>query len=403
MKLIVFVSTCALAIAASAYAQTDSGDISDRARVRIGTLRFDPTVTLTNFGVDNNVFNQTDADHPQSDFTATITPKTDWSTRLGRSVLSGVLQEDLVYYRRFASERSANTTARVALFVPRNRVTFRTGFTYVDTRDRPGFEIDVRSRHTQGDVDGALDVKVFGKTFVSAIGRRETVDFERGSLFLGADLQEQLSRVVTSEGVEVRHDMTPLTALIVNVAREQDRFDFSSERDSDSTSVLAGVSLQPRALIHGSATVGYRAFEPLAADVPAYHGAIVRADVSSTIASGTRLTLQVQRDVQFSYDIDQPYYLMTGFTAGLIQAVGGPFDVGIRAGATGLQYRGRLGAAAALADRTDHIQALGGMVGYRVGHGAQIALNIDQQSRSSDATGRQYGGLKVGTSVNYGF
>ena len=46
-------------------------------RLRLGPLFLNPTVALTNAGVDDNVFNEADSAVPQSDFTLTLTPATD--------------------------------------------------------------------------------------------------------------------------------------------------------------------------------------------------------------------------------------------------------------------------------------------------------------------------------------
>ena len=40
----------------------------------------------------------------------------------------------------------------------------------------------------------------------------------------------------------------------------------------------------------------------------------------------TRFAVQVQRDVEYSYDPTQPYYLLTGVTGSVSQAVGGPVE-----------------------------------------------------------------------------
>ena len=84
---------------------------------------------------------------------------------------------------------------------------------------------------------------------------------------------------MTSGAVTVRHQLTPLTALTLDVGREQDRFEFSPLRDSDSTTASVGVKLDRFALIKGSASFGYRDFQPLSPSLPAYKGTIASADL----------------------------------------------------------------------------------------------------------------------------
>ena len=404
MKLTTFalVVSCA-ALTAPAYAQGDSADPSGAARLRLGPLSLNPSVALTNIGVDDNVFNRARSDDPQRDFTMTVTPKADWSVRLGRSFLTGAVKEDLVYYQRFASERSINSSNQVGLRVPLNRLTLALGTTFVNKRDRPGFEIDARSRHTQADHEASAELRAFGKTFVAITGRRSTVAFERDAVFMDSNLRIQLNRRVTVAGDSARHEITPVTSLTLEVERGNDRFEFSPLRDSNSTSVTGGVAFKPRTLLSGSAAFGYRHFRSIAADVPDFKGMTARVDVAARILGSMKLGVQVQRNLQYSYNLDQPYYLLTGATVSLARGLYGPVELAGRMGAHSLAYRGRLGAETALPDRTDSVRTIGGTIGYRLGHGMRLGFNVDKQTRLSEEAQRQYGGVRYGTSVTYGF
>jgi hypothetical protein len=122
-------------------------------------------------------------------------------------------------------------------------------------------------------------------------------------------LQQELNRTVTTAAFTARHRLTPLTTLTLDVAREQDRFEFSPLRDSDSTSVTAGVKFDPFALIKGSAWVGYRSFTPLLPGTPAFNGVIADGKLWYVLGESTRIDVEVQRDLQYSYDTTQPYYI----------------------------------------------------------------------------------------------
>ena len=63
----------AAASAASAQTGGDGAPDPSKVRVRIGPLWMNPTIALTNLGVDTNVFNGP-AGQEQKDFTATVTP-----------------------------------------------------------------------------------------------------------------------------------------------------------------------------------------------------------------------------------------------------------------------------------------------------------------------------------------
>jgi hypothetical protein len=389
------------AVGAPLGAQTKPDGTSAVPRLRFGPVNLNPTVALTNAGVDDNVFNASDANAPKRDFTFTVTPRTDAWIRLGRAWVIGTVAEDFVYYTQFASERSVNGTYRGDVWLPLNRVTVRLGSDYVNTRDRPGYEIDARSRHTEGDVHASVDVRAFGKTRVAASVRRGQFRFEPDAVFLGRSLQRELNRSMTSSEIAIKHSLTPVTTAIATIEYERDRFDYSPVRDADSTRVGAGLKFAAR--IAGTATVGYRAFRPLIADVPGYDGATASVDMSVRPFGATRFGVQLMRDLDYSYDIDQPYYIESGGGVSITQGMYARFDAIGRIGIQQLSYQGRLSSRATHADRTDVIHWFGGGVGYRVGRDMRIGFNVEQQRRTSDLAVHAYRGMRYGTSVTYGF
>jgi hypothetical protein len=200
----------------------------------------------------------------------------------------------------------------------------------------------------------------------------------------------------------VRHELTPLTSLTLDVGRQQDRFDFSPLRDSDSTRVGFGVTFDPYALIRGSAQIGFRSFEPIVAGVPSYEGATANVNLSYVALGFTRLGVQATRDVQYSFEIDQPYYLQTGISGSIAQQIYGPLDVEGRIGRQRLAYRDRADVPPALANRVDTVRTFGGGIGYRLGDDLRMGFNLDHFRRTSDVFDRQYDGLRFGTTVTYG-
>jgi len=156
------------------------------------------------------------------------------------------------------------------------------------------------------------------------------------------------------------------------------------------------------ALLKGRATFGYRDFKPLDPSLPGYRGATAMVDLSYVLLSITKFGVTATRDVQYSYDINQPYYVLSGATASIAQQVFGPIDVVVRGGLQQLQYRDRIGAAVAIADRVDHVESVGGGIGYHLGQATRIGFNVDQNRRISGVDARRFKGLTYGFSVTYG-
>ncbi len=253
----VFLAGLLLALAAPVTAQPIAREPDpELVRLRLGPLLLNPSFSLTNLGVDTNVFNEADVDNPDSDFTLTVTPQTDLWLRMGRTWLAGNIREDLVWYKRFSSERSANSRYALSWLAPLTRVAFSAGTSWLSTRERPGFEIDARSERDEAGVNAAFELRTLSKTYVGLRAERLDIDFATDAEFLGRTLREELNRTQTTAGLRIRHELSPLTNLTLDVARQQDRFDFNPLRDSNSTRIGVGGALDPFARVKGTAEIG---------------------------------------------------------------------------------------------------------------------------------------------------
>lgn len=384
-----------------ARAQQTTPPDATKARVLLGPVALNPVVELTNLGVDTNVFNEP-SDEAKKDFTFTLTPRTDVVTKIGRTWLTASLRDDVVWYQTYSSERSNNARISFGLIVPLNRFAFGVDGNYLHARERPGFEIDARAKRSEWMGRAAAEYRALAKTFIVVRGSRQKVDFDQTETFLGSNLQAELDRTATSASVGVKYQVTPLTAFAVDYARDEDRFDFSSLRDSTSNRISVGVAFDPFALIKGSARFGYRDFEPADPALPGFKGTTAAVDLSYVLQGSTRLAFQFGRDIQYSYDVNQPYYLQTGFTGSIAQQIYGPVDAVFRAGTQHLAYRDRSGGVVAIPNREDDVASWGAGVGYHIGNDLRIGVNIDKSRRTSDLERRRYDGLRFGTSVTYG-
>ena len=392
-----------LASAATLSAQTSEGGPDPaKVRVRIGPLWMNPTVALTNLGVDQNVFNEPEDLSPKHDVTLTVTPTTDVWVRVGPSWINGAIKEELVWYQTYTTERAANSSYRVGWKIPLSRLVFDVGGNYANVRDRPGYEIDARSLRIENQANGSVEFRALSKTFFGVRAERKRTDFDKDAIFQGSNLHTELNHVTTSAGLVVRHQLTPLTSLSLTASRLQDRFDFSSLRDSDSDTVSMGVAFDPFALIKGSATFGYRNFHPNSAGLEDYRGLTAAVDLSYSAFEMTKFSVRAIRDIQYSFDGNQPYYLQTGIDGSIAQQIFGPVDVVGRLGVQTLAYRDRAAAVVLVANRVDSVRSYGVGVGYHMGKDLRLGFNVDHSQRESDVSRRQYKGFRFGTAVTYG-
>ncbi len=391
----------ALHVAPSALAQIN-GAPPENVKMRLGPVYVDPKLSLTNAGVDDNVFNDPKSASPTSDATFTVTPQTDFWVRFGPSWLSGGIREDLVYFKDNVDQRSANNKYNLSWTLPLNRVTFRPAVEYTNTRERPGFEIDTRALHTELYASGEVEVKWFSKSGIVFKADRYQVAFDPSATYEQIDLRDSLNRITTGETVSLEYHITPLTTLSANYALAQDRFQYDPLRNAKSSTISGTVRFDPAALIKGTATIGYDDYRPDEPGTPGYRGLTALAGLSYVFVGSTKLNVNVNRSVQYSYDINQPFYIETGGLVSIAQQVFGPIDVTALGGWQELAYQDRAGAVVTVADRIDHVTSIGGGVGYHLSRDTRLGFSVQQDRRDSALASHTYTGLRYGFSVTYG-
>jgi len=375
------------------------------ARMHLGPVYFTPTVAISNLGVDTNVFNQ--AGDRKRDFTFTVTPQVDaWLVFARRAAVNATGSVGLVYFHTYDSERSVNPAVSVRPEIYFNRVTFFAEGSYVNARERPNFEIDARSRrHELGAVVG-VDVRVLRKISLELSAWERTVRFDADAVFLGTYLSEVLNRNERALSAALRYRWSPLTTFVVRGEAESDRFVSSPERNTDSTRFVGGVELKPRALVSGSAYVGVRRFVGLSDVLPDYQGLVASVGVGYTLLGATRLGFTADRDVSYSFERLQPYYVREGYGMSVRQALGRRFDVQVGAQRYAYGYRDLAGAGAPPpgASRVDVTRNLDASIGFRPNRDTRVGVGASYWERTSNQRlFRDYRGLRAGLGVTYGF
>lgn len=382
----------------TATAQTSPADDPvESARIQLGPLGITPSGAINNIGVDSNVFN--DVESPQRDFTFTVSPQVDAWFRAGRSLTSMNGRLDLVYFQRFASERSVDGEVDGRVELRGNRITPWLGGGMFTGRQRVGYEIDLRSRRTRGTLRTGVDLRLTPKSsFVFSV-QRVSHDFA-GDSFLGVNLRDSLTHLSRSGALEYRFAATVYTTLVVNSEILHERFVLASERNSNSVRLVAGADFDERALVGGRVRVGYRRFSGLGAGLPDYSGAIASFVTGFSVADRTEVEFAGDRDIEYSFERTYPYYVITGGSVTLTPRLTDVWDIQARAGGRRLAYRTLVGSGAP--DRLDRHVSFGAGVGYHFGREVRLGFNVDRERRGSPLRARDYTGYRIGTSVTYG-
>lgn len=393
----IFTGFLLLAAATLVSAQDQPQDPWEQTRFRTGPLAWTPTVQLKNLGWDTNVFNA--VEDPKTDFTLTLSPQIDWWLRAGRARLHGTNVVDGVYFATYTAERSINQRHQLTIEYPLNRIRPYAGASYLDTRDRPGFEIDARAAHTEWTARAGAAIRVSGKTSLDLGGRYTDYAFEGDAQFEGTNLSEVLNRQAAYGAASVRYKLTPLTTLTVLGEAGQEQFKEAPNRDNTSLRLMPGVEFDPFALLKGSASVGFRRLDMKSPAVKDYAGVVARVDLAYVLMARTRFSMGLDRDVAFSFEELQPYYVLTGFSGSVRQSLARGWDLEARAARQRLAYQSATG----VPDRVDNVDVFGGGVGYRLSGGSRAGVFVEQVRRRSPRYNRDYEGLRGGLTMSYGF
>ena len=386
-------------LCASASAQT-TADPTERAPLQLGPLGLAPRIALTDLGVDTNVFNEYVA--PRQDFTFTLSPMLDTSLRAGRSRLNVFTRADLVYFQKYSAERSLDGAVDSRFEVRGNRFTPWLTAAIESGRQRWGYEIDLRFRRVTTGFGGGVGVRLGSRTRAGMTARHHTYKHEPDVEFFGSNLSVLLDRQTLAVGTDLRYALTPLTTAIVSVERGRDRFEFTPSRDANSWRVDTGLDLAPTALIAGRGRVGYRRLVGVGGDFPTFSGVVASVAATSRIRGRVRIDATTSRDVDYSWEVTYPYYVLTGVTLVITPQLTPHWDVRGRAGVQRLAYLAGIGVPTPVDDRVDRLEMSGAGVGYRIGRDVRLGIDVDHERRQSPVQLRAYRGYRTGLSVIYG-
>jgi hypothetical protein len=409
------VIACTLPAAATAQstAPTPIDEVRQDDRMHFGPLYAKPVLQVKELGIDNNVFNT--YGEQVSDFTLTFAPKMDWSVPVAkRALLQATTAADLVWYAQYASERTIDPQLdfRGQMFF--RRLTLFAGRDYLNTRQRPNQEIDIRARHVDEGLKAGFDVSVTPELSVRVTGQRLSTRYDATTEYDNTSLQRTLNR--DTNGVEIKslYRLSALTSIGARFDDLQDRFPMQPARNSDSVRLMPGVEFKPRALISGAAYVGYRRFTPLdTAVLPDFNGLVAQLGLSYTLLGATTFGVTYNRDLTYSYDELQPFFIDDSVGASVRRALGRRFDVLFSADRHAYEYQnlkrpeppaGADASQITVPLRVDTTWNYAASLGCRVGRDGRIGAGVSYWRRDSTTrVFRAYDNLRVGTTMTFGF
>jgi len=395
---IVRVLLAAMLLAPAAAAQDPPPrDPVDDASVRWGPIGLTPVINLRDVGRDNNVFNESTS--PKSDFTATISPKLDVLAHPGPLLLTVSTTSDYIYYQTYASERAANIGSSVRADFTFGPVRPSFSASGGNTKDRVNREIDARARHRDRAYGAGVRVQLVEGVSVTGGVRQSSITYDEDAVFRGESLAENLDEQMRAVDASVGVALTPLTSVSVAVSMERDRFDLSPERDSDTLRIMPSVSFSPLAMLNGSAAFGYRRFTPLDPRVPDYRGFVASLSLGTTLHERHRIDAAFGRDVQYSYEEADVYYVETSIQGTWTWQVTGPLDLRLSGSRARMRYPTRTDAAT----DEDFATTYGAGVSWRLRPTLRAGVNADWRGRESERSAdREYDNRRIYATVTWG-
>jgi hypothetical protein len=374
---------------------------TESAPVQIGPVALWPSVRLTNVGFDNNVFGESDARNPTSDVTATVRPTVDALFQLPRVRVSGRSELDFVYYNELDHLRSIDTDNRVRLDFSLGHLNPYVAGSLANTRHRRNYEIDSPVQRRDDAAVAGVALRLTGKTSIDIRAERSRTEYEPETVYFESDLARLLNRRATAEGATFRYAATPLTTIGIDVHRQRDRFEFTPERDSNRLRVSPLVEFSPHALLSGRAAFGFNRRTFLSRDAPQLSGMFVLVDLRYTLLGRTLFTIEAERDIGYSYRIQEEEYQLTGFAGSVTHRLADSWDVRARIGRYRLAY---ITESAAAAD--SHVETVAysaGEIGYVLGR-MRVGLALEYTDRTSNVSIRRtYDRVRVVSSLTYVF
>ena len=377
---------------------------SEPATAHIGPVHLTPTLIIENFGYDSNVFRSVDA--PKSDFVFTVIPQIAGQVVVRRALFSFRSDTEFQYFATYEAERSVNEDLTAGGRWSLRRLTVTGNTSYLNTRRRPNDEIDARSRRVEHNNDIGIRAQLTPKLSADVRLRFNQVRFDADPIFDATSLAQTMNRNERYVTTTVRYAITPLTSLFTAGQALEERFILSPVRDADSTRVVGGVELHPRALLSGTASVGYQRFRPESTALPGFAGVVGTVGLSYRLGTSTNLTGSFDRHPDYSYAVLEPYYVLDSYGWSVRRQLVARFDVEMRARRSWYHYQRfeQPSEPSNFAGRTDTFFTDTLALGYRMAGNARSTLGITYWRRRSDERDyNEFDGIQVGATVVYRF
>jgi hypothetical protein len=287
---------------------------------KFGPFRIQPSLVISNAGVDSNVFYT--PSEPIKDFTITAGPAAMLYVPIHRKfVLSLYGSPQYVWYSKTDRERTWNYYFSGAAQLNLKNVFFSLEGTYSDARERWNTEIDIRPRRKEKGYGGSVLIRAAWKTSFSLGYRTVKYNYESIEDASGFNVQEKLNRQESYANFSMFYQASTQRRFFLDFEYGLYQFEFATQAaigNSRSGAAYAGLEFSRLGRrVRGRIRVGYKKFDVRALDGPDYQGVVGDSQLWIRLAKPFVIRGSYMRDVRFSLWYGNPYYVESRPGAGV--------------------------------------------------------------------------------------
>ena len=265
---------------------------------RVGPFYLTPKFRIGSVGLDTNVL-YTPIERT-TDISASGGPGLELVLPLGSSgriYTDGFL--NYLYFVKTKAQRRLTGSARGGFAFNTPRTSFILEESWLDSFDRPSFEVNQRVRQS---IEGTrLDIKrrMFGRISLLGLASRAHYEAQSETEYLGNDLESTLTRNEYRAGGGLDYALSVKTSFVVEDEQSWYRYPLDQSRDSTSNRIWAGFRTDSTALLAGQAMVGRRFYEFQNAPVKG-SATVANVDALFSISPKTKFGGSYGRDIAYS-------------------------------------------------------------------------------------------------------
>jgi hypothetical protein len=288
-----------------------------KAAWRVGPFHLQPSIILSNAGVDSNIYYA--PSEPIKDYTLTAGPGLIVYLPLSRAfVLSASGSPQYVYYVKTKRERTWNYYFSTSAALNLRNVFFSLDWKYSRARQRWNTEIDIRPQQIADGRGGSALIQTSRRTSIAVAYSWTKYDYENivQDTF---NIRERLNRREETVSFTGYYQVTSRTRWFVDFELGRYKFEFADTallKDSRSRAGYAGLEFSPAGRIRGRIRLGYKYFDITNPELKDYRGFIGDSSVSVRLAKPFVVRASYTRDVTFSLWYTNAYYLASTPGAG---------------------------------------------------------------------------------------